>query len=486
MSARLIGFGALPSLEGMGEATGKTRTGHIVLGTTVRTLGAWPSGWRHPGAHRDPREDAAALTRIATDAEAAGIDFLFFGDWLATSADFEHSDPYLLARVDPLAAISFLSGITSRIGLIATVNTAYAEPYAVARATASADLLSGGRAGINLATSAEIRAARNFGWEDIYPHADRIAAAGEVVEILRGLWDSWDDDAFEADAESGSLIRPGALHSIEFVGRHRASAGPLNVVRPPQGHLPIAMGGGSAGSRDLAARYADIAFVTPSTLTEAIAAYADARAALERAHRLGEHFLQLAPILPVVAPSREAAWDRYDDLVGLVPLADAHTTRDDLPATRSIRALAGVLGVPLTGVLLDEIVPARVAARFSDLGRELARTVLERSGRGIRSERPLTYRHLLVAHVIRSPIIVGSAVDVADHLERWWRERAVDGFTVLSPYLSDEPDPFLTLVVPELRKRGLFRSSYEGSTLREHLGLDRVPNSFRASAVPTR
>jgi FMN-dependent oxidoreductase (nitrilotriacetate monooxygenase family) len=477
----------------MGDTTGKTpRTGHIVLGATVRTLGAWPSGWRHPGAHRNPREDPAALARIAAEAEDATLDFLFFGDWLATNPDFEHSDPYLLARIDPLTAISYLAGITSRIGLIATVNTAYADGYAVARATASADILSGGRAGINLATSAEIRAARNFGWEDIHPHTDRVAAAGEVVEILRGLWDSWDDDAFEADAASGVLIRPGGLHSIEYVGRHRASAGPLNVVRPPQGHLPVAMGGGSAGSRDLAARYADISFVTPQTLAEATAAYAIARERVERSGRSGENFLQLAPILPIVAPSREEAWDHYDELVHLVPVTDASASpaaasagHADLPANRSIRALAGVLGVPLTGVLLDEIVPARVAARFSDLGRALARTVLERSGRGIRSERPLTYRHLLVAHVIRAPIIVGSTVDIADHIELWWRQRAVDGFTVLSPYLSDEPDPFLALVVPELRQRGLFRSVYAGSTLRDHLGLDWVPSSF-SSAVPTR
>lgn len=141
----------------------------LVIGAMVRTLGAYPSGWRYPGAHRDPAGDADILRRIAREGEDAGLDYLFFGDWLATGPDLEFRDPYLLARIDPLSAVLFLAGVTSRIGLIATVNTTYADPYATARALASLDVLTDGRAGINLVTGAEPRAAGNHGRE---AHAD--------------------------------------------------------------------------------------------------------------------------------------------------------------------------------------------------------------------------------------------------------------------------------------------------------------------------
>jgi FMN-dependent oxidoreductase (nitrilotriacetate monooxygenase family) len=462
------------------------RAGHLVLGATVRALGAWPAGWRYPGAHADPHDDPAVLAYLARSAENAKLDFLFFGDWLATSREFEFTDPYLLARIEPFAAIGYLSALTSTIGLVATINSSYAEPYATARTSASIDILSGGRVGLNIATGAEVRSANNFGWEDIHPPETRLAAAAEVVEILRGLWDSWDDDAFLSDAAGGRLIEPGRIHSLGYVGRHRASAGPLNVLRPPQGHLPIAMAASSDRGRDLAIAYADIALISPPTLELAIEQYGRTKARVAEAGRDPEQFHLLAPVLPIVAPTREEAWDIYDALVDLVPLSDAATNsvEVDLPANRSTRALAGALGVPLRGVLLDEIVPARVVAAFSPLGRSLAQTVQERSGRTVRGERPLTYRHLLVAHAVPAPIVVGSPTDVADHLEHWFRAEAVDGFTVLSAFLTEQFDAFAELVVPELQRRGLYRTEYSGSTLREHLNLSSVTSTFAPTNPP--
>ncbi|MDH5165173.1 LLM class flavin-dependent oxidoreductase, partial [Microbacterium sp. RD02] len=211
----------------------------LVIGAMVRTLGAYPSGWRYPGAHRDPAEDADILRRIAREGEDAGLDYLFFGDWLATGPDLEFRDPYLLARIDPLSVVLFLAGVTSRIGLIATVNTTYADPYATARALASLDVLTHGRAGINLVTGAEPRAAGNHGRD---AHADtetRYDRAEEFVVALRRLWDSWDEDAWIADAERGVLIDPEGLRAAEVTGAHVRVAGPLNVARPPQGRIPI-------------------------------------------------------------------------------------------------------------------------------------------------------------------------------------------------------------------------------------------------------
>jgi FMN-dependent oxidoreductase (nitrilotriacetate monooxygenase family) len=460
---------------------------HLILGATVRTLGAWPSGWRYPGAHRDPRDDRDALARIALAAERAGLQFLYFGDWLATSPDYQFTDPYLLARIEPLAAISYLSALTERIGLLATVSSSHAEPYAVARSAASVDLLSGGRVGLVVTSGSETQSASNFGWHTVHADDDRIAAAAEFVHILRGLWDSWDDHAFIADADSGRLIDPRGLHALGFVGKHRSSSGPLNVARPPQGHPPIAIVGSAENSRDLAARAADISFIAPRTLQDGIEGYAHAKQLAAAVGRDPDEYLLLTSIFPIVAATRDGAWDLYDELVALIPVEIVSDRPEvaGLPGNRTIRTLAGVLGVPLTGIVIDEVVADRLAQRFSDRGRQLIDVVTSRSGRTIGGKRGITFRHLLVAHAVVAPIVVGSAEDVADHFENWFRSRATDGFTVLSAF-ADQFDAFAELVVPELVRRGLFPSRYAGETLREHLGL-RVPaNRFSEPANASR
>ncbi len=464
----------------MAEQTGATDRRRLVIGATVRTLGAWPSAWRREGAHRNPRDDRAELARIALAAESAGLQFLYFGDWLATSVEFEFTDPYLLARIEPFAAIGYLSAITSRIGLVATVSSSHSEPYSTARSSASIDLLSDGRVGLSVTSGSEAQSASNFGWRTVHPEADRIDAAGEFIDILCGLWDSWDDDAFLADADSGRLIDPAAVHTLGFEGRLRSAAGPLNVVRPPQGHLPIAIVGAAENSRQLAARSADLCFVSPKTLDEAVEAYTNAKRAAQSNGRAPEQFLQLCSIFPIVGETREAAWQTYDELVQLVPveLVAGRAEADGLPTNRTIRALAQILGVPLNGVTVDDVVSDRLAARFSDLGRQLLRVVGARSGRVIGGHRGVTFRHLLVAHVVTAPILVGSFEDIADHFEAWFTRRGVDGFTVLSAF-TEQFQAFVELVVPELRRRGLFPDGYVGETLRDHLGLD-VPASVFA------
>jgi alkanesulfonate monooxygenase SsuD/methylene tetrahydromethanopterin reductase-like flavin-dependent oxidoreductase (luciferase family) len=445
------------------------RQGRLVLGVTVRTLGAWPGGWRSPGAHRDPRQDPAALRAIAAAADEAGLHFLFFGDWLATGAELEHTDPSLLARVEPFAAISYLAAVTDRIGLISTVSSAHSEPYAAARSAASADLLSGGRVALSVATGTEPRTARNFGSAPAYDD-DRYASAAEFIHIVRGLWDSWADDAFVSDADSGQLINRTRLNSLDYVGRYRSSAGPLNTVRPPQGHPPIAVVVTAPASRDLAAQEADIAFVSPKTLNEGIASATALRQQVIRLGRPVGDLVLVAPILPIVADTQEHAWQAYDRLVDLVLLTEPaaavgaqkpapSATASGVPAGRDTRALAGILGVPLGGVELDDVVPARTAARFGVLGHELLAEVALRAGRSVGGVRPVTFRHLLVAHLVAPPVVVGSA----QHIETWFDAGAVDGFTVLPAFIGEQFDLFLGLVVPELRRRGLLADDDESS-----------------------
>lgn len=456
----------------------------IILGAMFRALGAYPSGWRYPGAHNNPLGDAAVLRKTAKLAEAAKLDYLFFGDWLATGSDLEFRDPSLLARIDPLSAITYLAGVTKRIGLIATANTTYCDPYALARATASVDRLSDGRAGLNLVTGAEPRAAANHGRD---PHRDnehRYDQATEFVDALRLLWDSWEDDAFLRNRGSGELIDPARLHRTDFAGEHVRVAGPLNVPRPVQGHLPIVHAGTSVRSRQLVRDRADLALVALSSLEEAVAFTAETRRAAASVGRDPAQLKVITPVLPVVAETQEAAWEIFDTLVSLVPLDDGSplSQQPDFPPGRSIRALSPVVGVPLGPRALDEEIPARVAARFSAVGQRLLDTVAARTGRRVGSmDRPVTYRHVLVTHVIPSSVVVGDPVAVADHFETWFSSGAVDGFNVLSAFMGEQFEAFTSLVVPELQRRGLFRTQYTGRTLRDHLGLDR-PENLHAAA----
>jgi len=284
-----------------------------------------------------------------------------------------------------------------------------------------------------------------------------------------------------ADAETGRLIDRAALHPINFEGRLRSAAGPLNVVRPPQGHPPIAMVGAAENARQLAAQSADLCFVSPRSLDDAVIGYAAAKRAAAAAGRNADHYLLLSSILPIVGETREAAWRIYDDLVALVPVevVAGRAEADDLPPNRSIRALAQVLGVSLNGITIDDVVSDAQAARFSEQGRYLVQEVGARSGRIVGATRGISFRHLLVAHAIVAPIIVGSAEDIADYFEAWFRRRAVDGFTVLSA-VTEQLEAFTSLVVPELQRRGLFPEHYLGVSLRDHLAMGVPRNSFDA------
>jgi FMN-dependent oxidoreductase (nitrilotriacetate monooxygenase family) len=457
--------------------------GTLILGAVFRALGAYPSGWRYPGAHSNPLGDPAVLRRTARAAEAAKLDYLFFGEWLATGPDLEVRDPDLLARLDPLSAIAYLAGVTKRIGLIATANSGYSDLYSLARQTASIDRLSAGRAGINVVTGADPRAAGNHGRDEHGATEPRYDEATEYLRALRLLWDSWEDEAFVRDRRTGRLIDPGRLHRTDARGENVRVTGPLNVARPVQGHLPIVHAGTSSRSRQLARELADIALVALPSLAEAVAYRSEL---IDQARALGRRDVPrvVTPILPVVAETTAEARAIFDELLRLVPLDDGSplSQSPDFPANRSIRALSSVVGVPLGSPDLDDEVPQRVARRFSEGGQRLLELVETRTGRRIAGENAVTYRHLLATHAVPAAVIVGSGGGVADHLQQWFEAGAVDGFNVLTPFLNAQFEAFTSLVVPELQRRGVFRTEYEGRTLREHLGLSR-PENLHVSAT---
>ncbi|WP_217181847.1 NtaA/DmoA family FMN-dependent monooxygenase [Streptomyces sp. AC495_CC817] len=444
----------------------------LIIGAMVRTLGAYPSGWRQPGAHRDPAEDAAVLRRIAAEGEAAGLDYLFFGDWLATGPDLEFRDPYLLARIDPVSAVLYLAGLTSRIGLIATVNTTYADPYATARQLASLDVLTGGRAGVNLVTGAEPRAAGNHGRDAHADNETRYDRAEEFVTALRRLWDSWDDGAWIADPERGVLIDPQRLRGAGLQGTHVRVEGPLNVARPPQGSIPLVHAGTSPRSRALAATEADLALIAAPDLGSAVRTRDELRAIAAEAGREPDAVRVIAPVLPVVAETDADARGIVERLLALVPLAEGHQrAREAFPANRTIEALADALGLapddPARAADFDEPVAVDAVARLGGQGAALVERVARIAGVGVGTRQPLTWRHLVAAHAVPAAFVVGDAAAIADHFETWRDEGAADGFNVLSAYQPAQFEAFTRLAAPELRRRGLL--GRDGDTLRDRL-----------------
>lgn len=451
-------------------------TDPLIIGAMVRTLGAYPSGWRQPGAHRDPAADADILRHIAREGEDAGLDYLFFGDWLATGPDLEFRDPYLLARIDPVSAVLFLAGVTSRIGLIATVNTTYADPYTTARSLASLDVLTRGRAGINLVTGAEPRAAGNHGRDAHADNETRYDRAEEFVEALRRLWDSWGEDAWIADAERGVLIDPDGLRPADLQGAQVRVTGPLNVARPPQGRIPIVHAGTSPRSRALAATEADLALTAAPTLADAIATRRLLREIAADAGRSPDALKVIAPVLPVVADTDADAHRIVERLLALVPLAEGHqSARTAFPANRTVAALADALEVPaddpLRAAAFDAPVTVAEARRLGERGEALIARLGRIAGLGVASGAPLAWRHLVAAHAVPAAFVVGDPDTIADHFETWRDEGAADGFNVLSAFQPAQFEAFTRGAAPELRRRGLLRDAGEsdGATLRDRL-----------------
>lgn len=447
----------------------------LILGAMVRTLGAYPSGWRHPEAHDDPRQDAAALREIAEIGEAAGLDYLFFGDWLATGPDLEFANPYLLARIDPLSAVIYLTGLTERIGLIATVNTTYSDPYTVARASASADVLSGGRVGINLVTGAEPRAASNHGRDAHADNATRYDRAEDFVAALRGLWGSWEADAWIADKASGRLIDPEKLHPTDLAGTQLQVTGPLNTARPPQGHLPIVHAGTSDRSRAFAATHADLALIPAASIEAAIETREGLKAAADASGRDLDSIRVIAPVLPIVAETRAGAQAIVDRLLSLVPLDEGQPLPEAFPRNRSLAALRDAFGLVIDAATpLDTPLTQADYDGLTAAAREFVDGVAARTGRTIeRAGDALTWRPVLANWAVPAAFIVGSPSEIADELERLYLAEAVDGYNILSAYGPGQLRAFGELVVPELRRRGLLADLAEPrQTLRERLQID--------------
>ncbi|GGC75479.1 LLM class flavin-dependent oxidoreductase [Chelatococcus reniformis] len=443
------------------------RQGQIKLGAFHYISGHHIAAWRHPGASADT--SLADYVNFAKTAEAAKFDAVF----LADSVDVRLLHPEGAARkahtgitlFEPLTLLAALATATSRIGLIATASTSFNEPFNLARKFASLDHISGGRAGWNLVTTNDPEAALNFNHMAPVPPAQRYARAEEFVDVVRGLWDSFEDDAFLRDRDSGLYVDLAKLHVLDHQGPHFQVKGPLNSPRSPQGHPVVVQAGSSEPGRELAARTAEVIFTAQQTLAEATRFYADVKGRLAKYGRAPDELKIMPGAFIVVGRSEAEAQDKFEALQQLIQ-----------PEV-GLELLRVMLGVDLRGYDLDQPIPPLTDTLGSKSRQTLVAELARREGLSIRQ----LYQRIAGARGHWQ--LVGTGAQIADELEERFVHYGADGFNLMSPLLPQGLTDFVELVLPELRRRGLFRTEYEGRTLRENLGLARPAHrSARAGA----
>ena len=446
-----------------------TRSRQLHLGAFMRPVGIHTAWWRYPGAYPDANFNLRHLIRFAQTLERGRFDAWFMADHLAVlnmpMAALKRSAT--ATSFDPLTLLPALAMVTEHLGLIATASTTFEPPYMIARRFASLDHISSGRAGWNLVTTSNPDAALNFGLTEHMEHGERYRRAREFFDVVTGLWDSWAEDAFIRDVESGIYFDPERMHVLDYKGEFLSVRGPLNIARPIQGWPVIVQAGASDAGRQLAAETAEMIFASGGSLADAQRYYADVRSRADRVGRDPDHIKILPGALVVTGETAEEARKKRALLDSLVH------------PDSGIASLSIALGHDASGFDLDGPLPDIPESNASKSGRE---RVIERARSG-----DLTVRQLAqIAGSYGGLALVGTPAMIADQMEEWLFSEACDGFNIMFPYVPGGLDDFINQVVPELQRRDLFRREYEGKTLRENLGLPRPNNRFFASPATKR
>ncbi len=431
------------------------------LGVFVLGSGNHSAGWRHEGAFTSHME-LPVMQEIARISERGKFDLLFISDSMAMDPT-DH--PSFLCRFEPTTLITALAACTTRVGLGATVSTSFSEPFNVARIFASIDHLSAGRAAWNVVTSSNAKAALNFNLDEHIEHELRYARANEFVDVVRGLWDCWDDGAIVADKITGRYIDADKVRPLNHRGRFFKVRGPLNMARCPQGRPVIIQAGGSPSGLELAARTADVVFSVVQELAPAKIAYADLKGRMAKYGRSPDEIAVLPGVMPIVGDSDAEAREKLAKLQSWITPTNAKT----LVASR--------IGYDVSDYPLDGPVPPPPAALNS---RTFPAVLYEMAKRENMTLRDL---YNLTAAARGHWVLCGTPHRIADTLEQWFVEGAADGFNILPAHFPGGFADFVDRVVPELQRRGLFRHEYQSATLRDHFGLARVPPMMTAEAV---
>ena len=432
------------------------------FGAFMRPVTIHTGAWRYPGAYADANFNFEHIVGFAQKLEAGRFDAFFMADHLAVlnmpmEALKRSSTP---TSFEPMTLLPALAMMTKHLGLVATGSTTYDEPFHVARRFASLDHISGGRAGWNVVTTANPDASMNFGREDHMDHDERYRRAREFYDVVTGLWDSWADDAFIRDQESGIFFDPEKMHVLNHEGEYLKVRGPLNIGRPIQGYPVIVQAGASDPGRQLAAETAEAVFTAHSNLAAGQSFYADVKGRMKKVGRNPDHIKILPACMVIVADSREEAREKRFRLDGLVHYESA------------IASLSIALGHDASKYDPDAPLPDNIPE--SNAGQSSRERAIR-----VAREDDLTVRQLaqrLGGH--SSLCIMGTPEMIADEMEEWLVSRGSDGFTIQFPYVPEGIDDFVDGVVPILQKRGLYRTEYEGKTLRENMGLPRPENQF--------
>lgn len=427
------------------------------LGTILHGASGNMSAWRHPAAIADASISFEFVKETALKAESGKLDFLFVADGLYIN---EKSIPHFLNRFEPLTVLSALASVTKNLGLVGTLSTSYSEPFTVARQFASLDHLSKGRAGWNVVTSPLEGSAKNFSREKHPEHALRYRIADEYLDVVKGLWDSWEEDAFIRDKASGQFFDPNKLHTLDHRGDFFQVAGPLNISRTPQGRPIVFQAGASDDGKKLAARHADAIFTHHETLEEAQHFYRDVKQQLETHGRRHEDLHIFQGVSVIVGKDADDVENQYQTTAALVSINDAlnylgryfeHHDFSQYP--------------------LDEPFPD-----LGNLGQNSFRSTTDEIKRNAHA-RNLTLRQVALEAASPRPRFSGTAQQVSDGLQQWFESYAADGF-IIQGGTPDTFPRFVDEVVPVLQARGLFRKEYPGTTLRESLGLAEPVNQF--------
>jgi FMN-dependent oxidoreductase (nitrilotriacetate monooxygenase family) len=424
--------------------------------------------WRHPRAPGREILDFAFYRDLAERAERARFDVLFVADELAIWDQFESGIAhYANIRLEPLTLLSALSVVTRHIGLIATASTTYNDPFHIARKFASLDFLSGGRASWNVVTSAMDEEALNFGSPRSLEHARRYARADEFIEVVTKLWDSWDEDALLIDKASGYFADPAHVHHLDHAGPHFSVRGPLNLLRPPQGHPVLVQAGSSDAGLDLAASRADMHFALIKNVAHGREYRSDLARRLARFGRGPDELIVLPGVIPVVADSADEA-------------AEKQAVFQRLMLDRvAIDLLSYWTGMDLAALPPDgPLPPLPDEAQFNGV-----RSMLSRIRELARDNLPIRDVARRMANSGSIPTFAGTPRAIADQMEEWFTGGAADGFNLMFPLLPEDLILFAEQVVPELRRRGLVPQDYAEGTLRARLGLPRPPSRFAPSAT---
>lgn len=438
----------------------------IRLGAFIMATGHHIAAWRHPDAQADAGHNIDHYRELAQTAERGKFDMVFVADspagWDAAADPEVRSRVSHSAHFEPVTLWSALSQVTDNIGFVATASTTYEDPYLLARKFASLDHISKGRAAWNVVTTAA-DVSKNFSIAGHPAHANRYQRAEEVVDLVLDLWDSYEDDAIIADKDSGVFLDPSKIHLTNHKGQFFSVSGPLNVARSPQGRPVVVQAGASEAGRDLAARTAEVIFTANQTLADAQEFYSDVKGRLPRFGRRAEELLIMPGIFPVLGGTEAEAQANYEFIQSLVHPSIAWGILSQY-----------YVGVDLSGYSLDDRAPPLPSD--TELNKSRLKLVSDLASTGL----TLRQLYLSLATARGHRTVVGTPEQIADSIEVWFSNGAADGFNIMPPILPTALTDFVDQVVPILQRRGLFRTEYEGPTLRQNLGLDRPLNRFVA------